>query len=189
MIEINFLNQRRVTLTKVDENDAVFQKYSIWVFSIALILFVIAAGINMFFVQNLKDVNDNEQSLTRKIDREENTELTFLVFSHKLKTVKDLYQNRSNKQQAIDYFSNLFGSQVFLSGMNYGGEGNSLSLRLTSENIFALERILTTLESQGVKEAFSSVTKSGLRRDDNGTYNIDIAVELLKEGDKNANTQ
>ena len=183
MLEINFLSQRRLTLTKVEEKDVVYQKYSSWVFGGVLLLFSIAAGFNIFFTQQLKKINTSEELFTKQIAGEESTELTYLVFAHKLKTVKKLYQNRSNKQQAIDYFSNLFGNQVFLSGMNYGGDTNELSLRLTSENVFALEKILNTLDSENVKNSFSSVTKSGLRRDNNGSYNLDIAIELLKQGE------
>lgn len=191
MTEINFLNQRRLSLAKVGEKDAIYQKYSLWAFGGALALFLIATGFNFFFVQRLKDLNKQEATLTSQISAEEETELTFLMFSHKLKTVKDIYQNRSNKQQAIDYFSNLFGNQVFLSGMNYGdGEkGNALSLRLTSENIFALEKILNTLDLDSVKQSFSTINRSGLRRENNGTYSIDLAVELLKQGDINASSQ
>lgn len=191
MNEINFLTQRRLTLSKVGEKDAIYQKYSLWVFTGTLVLFLIATGLNLFFVQSLKDLNLLESNLTKQIAGQEETELTFLMFSHKLKTVKDLYQNRSNKQQAIDYFSNLFGSQVFLSGMNYGDgeDGNALSLRLTSENVFSLEKILNTLDLDSVKKSFTSINKSGLRRESNGTYSIDIAVELLKQGDINANSQ
>jgi nitrogen fixation/metabolism regulation signal transduction histidine kinase len=186
MTEINFLTQRRLTLTKVGEKDAVYQKYSMWVFIGVISLFLIATGLNLYFSQQLSNLNQREKNLTSQISSEESTELTFLLFSHKLKTVKDLYQNRSNKQQAIDYFSNLFGSQVFLSGMSYGGttgSENSLSLRLTGENIFALEKLLNTLDMDDVKQAFTSIKKSGLRRENNGTYSVDIAVELLKQGE------
>ena len=192
MTEINFLSQRRLTLTKVGEKDALYQKYGLRVFAATLVIFVLAVGLNFFFVQQLKNLNQNEQNLTKQISSEEETELTFLMFSHKLKTVKDLYQNRSNKQQAIEYFSSLFGNKVFLSGMNYGGtEGNenALSLRLTGENIFALEKILNTLDLADVKKSFTSIKKSGLRREDNGTYSVDIAVELLKQGDSSGNNQ
>lgn len=189
MNEINFLSQRRLTLTKTEEQDAVYQKYALWAFGVALTLFLIATGVNLFFVNNLRNLNQQERNLTTQISDEEEVELTFLMFSHKLKTVKDLYQNRSNKQQAIDYFSNLFGGQVFLSGMNYGGEGNALSLRLTGENIFALEKILNTLDLDSTKQAFASINRSGLKRDDNATYSIDIAVELLKQGDTSGNTE
>lgn len=189
MSEINFLSQRRASLVKVGEKDAIYQKYSMWIFIGALVIFSITAGANIFLTQKLKKANSQEKLLTTEIAGEESVELTFLVFSHKLKTVKDLYQNRSNKQQAIEYFSNLFGNQVFLSGMNYGGEGNELTLRLTSEHIFALEKTLNSLDSETVKTNFSSVKKSGLRRDDTGSYNLDIAVELKKQGEQSGNPQ
>ena len=48
---------------------------------------------------------------------------------------------------------------------------------------FGGEKILNTLDSENVKNSFSSVTKSGLRRDNNGSYNLDIAIELLKQGE------
>ena len=107
-----------------------------------------------------------------------------MTYLGRLKSVREIYENRSNKQVAIDFFSNIFGEQVFLSGMNYGGEGNELTLRLTSDDIFAFENTLQVLDSEEVKNAFSSVTKRGLRRDENGSYSLDLAVELKKAGEQ-----
>lgn len=190
MAEINFLSLRRAGHTKVEKQDLVFRKYALTLFLAALTLFALSAGSNIFFTQQLKQLSTQQRTLTAQISNNEPIEVSFLIFSQKLKSIREIYENRSNKQQAIDYFSNIFGEQVFLSGMNYGGEGNQLTLRLTSEDIFAFENTLNVLDSQEVKNVFSSVTKSGLRRDDTGSYSLDLAVELKKAGEQaNANPQ
>lgn len=184
MSEINFLTQRRSTLSKTEEQDLVYRKYALWGLYAGLAFFLLAVGVSIFLTQRLRQANAQQRALTDQIASDEPVEISFLIFSQKLKSVREIYENRSDKQQAIDFFSNLFGDQVFLSGMSYGGEGNTLNLRLTSENIFALENTLDLLDSQQVTTAFSSVTKSGLRRGEAGNYSLDLAVELKKEGDQ-----
>jgi hypothetical protein len=184
MSDINFLTQRRSTLSKTEEQDLVYRKYAMWGLYAGLAFFLLTLGVNIFLTQRLRQANAQQKALTDQIASDEPVEMSFLIFSQKLKSVREIYENRSNKQQAIDFFSNLFGSQVFLSGMSYGGEGNELSLRLTSENVFALENTLDTLDSEEVTNNFSSVTKSGLRRSEAGTYSLDLAVELKREGEQ-----
>lgn len=190
MSEINFLSQRQAKLSKVDKQDLIYRRWTLIGFVVAIGFFLVAAGVNIWLNSRFQQVSTQQKTLSNQIEDDEPVEVSFLIFSQKLKSVREIYENRSNKQQAIDYFSNLFGDQVFLSGMNYGGEGNELTLRLTSENIFAFENTLDVLDSQAVSQTFSSVTKSGLRRDDSGSYSLDLAVELKKEGEQeNANAQ
>lgn len=186
MSEINFLSLRRSIVTKRDKQDVEYRKYGIIAFAIACVLFFSVAIYNFILTRQLRQAGTQQRVLNEQIVNNEDVELGFLVFTQKLKSVREIYENRSNKQQAIDYFSNIFGDQVFLSGMNYGerGRDNALSLRLTSENIFAFENTLNILDSEEVRSVFSSVTKSGLRRDDSGSYNLDIAVELRREGEQ-----
>jgi hypothetical protein len=184
MSDVNFLSRRRASLTKVEKQDLIYRKYTLALFVGALTFFALATGGNIFLTQRLRQLSAQQRSLTEQIANDEPVEVSFLIFSQKLKSVREIYENRSNKQVAIDFFSNIFGEQVFLSGMNYGGEGNELTLRLTSDDIFAFENTLQILDSDEVKSAFSSVTKSGLRRDENGSYSLDLAVELKKAGEQ-----
>lgn len=184
MSEVNFLTQRRAALTKTEERDTQYRRYALWGFFGAVILFGIAVGTNIFLTYQLRQANTRQQALTEQIANNEPIEVSFLIFSQKLKSVREIYENRSNKQHAIDFFSNLFGSDVFLSGMSYGGEGNQLSLRLTSENIFSLENTLGVLASPAVTTEFSALSKSGLRRGETGSYGLDLSVELKKQGEQ-----
>lgn len=187
MSEINFLTARRTSLGKLNRQDLIYRKYTLVAFLLAFGLFAIAAVTNLILNLRLNQVSSQAKALTGQIADNEPVEVSFLIFANKLKSVREIYENRSNKQQAIDYFSNLFGEQVFLSGMNYGGEDNQLTLRLTSRDIFAFENTLNVLDSDEVKNTFSSVSKSGLRRDETGGYSLDLAVELKKEGELPAN--
>lgn len=191
MSDINFLSRRQGKLTKVEKQDLVYHRWALTAFGVTCALFFAAAIVSLLLTGQLKQATAQQKALTQQIADNEPVETSFLIFSQKLKSVQEIYESRSNKQQAIDYFSNIFGDQVFLSGMNYGeqGQDNQLTLRLTSENIFAFEKTLTILDSDEVKNVFSSVTKSGLRRDETGNYNLDIAVELKKEGETTSAAQ
>ena len=135
MSDVNFLSRRRASLTKVEKQDLIYRKYTLALFIGALTFFALATGGNIFLTQRLRQLSAQQRSLTEQIANDEPVEVSFLIFSQKLKSVREIYENRSNKQVAIDFFSNIFGEQVFLSGMNYGGEGNELTLRLTSDDI------------------------------------------------------
>lgn len=186
MSDINFVSRRQASLSKTEKQDSLYRRWATIGFGIACALFFVAAGINLFLGRQLTQAAANQRALNQQIADNEPVEVSYLVFTHKLKSLREIYENRSNKQLAIDYFSNLFGEQVFVSGMNYGerGEDNTLTLRLTSENIFAFENTLNVLDSEEVKNVFSTVTKSGVRRDEAGSYNLDLSVELKKEGEQ-----
>ena len=169
-------------MTQVDKRDLLYRKYALIAFGVTAGIFFLAAGLNIFFNSRLNNLNQQNQSLTAQISNDESIEIGYLVFSQKLKSVEEIYENRSNKQQAIDFFSNIFGSQVFLSGMNYEEGKNALSLKLTSDDVFALDDTLAVLDSEEVSNVFSNVRKSGLRRDETGNYSLDISVELKTEG-------
>lgn len=183
MSEINFLTDRRRKLTKTDLQDAKYQKRSIIFLAVALVLFLIAIGSSFFLTSRLRSINQQQAAATAQITSEESIELSFLIFANKLKIIRDLYENRTNKQEAINFFSALFGDEIFLSGMDFGDNSNVLTLSLTSDNIFAFENTIGLLDSDEVKEVFSSLEKSGLRRDRDGSYNLDITVQLKKEGE------
>lgn len=184
MAEINFLSQRRSIVTRTDQQDLKLKKYALIGFGIAVTVFFVSAGANIFFTNRLNQLATQNKAVTDQIAQDEPVEINFLVFAQKLKSVQEIYENRSNKQQAIDFFSNIFGGQVFLSGMSYEEGENALSLRLTSEDVFAFDNTLAILDSEEVKNVFSGVEKSSLRRDENGTYSLDISVELKTEREK-----
>jgi len=107
-----------------------------------------------------------------------------LIFANKLSAIKEIFENRSDKQEAIGFFSNLFGESVFIAGMTYNGENGTLSLGSVSKNIFDLENTFALLDGQEVKSNFDSLKKSSLSRGDNGEYSMGLTVSLKKEGDQ-----
>lgn len=181
MIDINFLIQRRVTLTKVEKGDKKIYFIGIGFFLLSLTIFIIVFGTRFFFENSIKNSGQEQKSLQQVILNEEQTEVAFLIFSNKLKTIKNLFENRSDKQQAIGFFSELFGSNVFIGGMEYNEKESILSLKSTSNNVFDLEKTFNLLDNDDVKKRFSSLEKSGLSRKDDGSYSFQLLVGLKKE--------
>lgn len=181
MIDINFLSQRRVTLTNVEKKDKKVYYYALGLFVISLAIFVIIFGIGVYYNLQLKKASQQQQALRQSILNDEATEIAFLVFTNKLKSIKEIFENRSNKQQAIGFFSDLFGPKVFIGGMNYNAEEGLLSLQSSSNNIFTLEETFLLLENSSVTNQFNSLTKSNLSRIEDGSYNFQLTVGLKKE--------
>jgi hypothetical protein len=181
MIDINFLSQRRITLTKVEEGDKKTYLLSIAFFAISMAIFIIVFGTKIFFQNSIKKSTQTQKAIQQMILDEEPTEVAFLIFSNKLKTIKDLFENRSDKQEAIGFFSELFGPNVFIGGMEYNEKDSILSLKSTSSNIFELEKTFNLLNDNSVKEKFSSLEKTSLSRKDDGGYSFQLLVGLKKE--------
>lgn len=181
MIDINFLSQRRVTLTKVEKKDKQVYFYALGAFSVSLLVFIAIFGVGVFYNLQLKKASQQQQALRQTILSDESTEVAFLIFANKLKSIKDIFENRSNKQQAIGFFSDLFGPKVFIGGMSYDSDGGLLSLQSTSNNVFTLEETFSLLDSENVKSQFNTLAKSNLTRNEDGSYGFQLTVGLKKE--------
>lgn len=181
MIDINFLSQRRVTLTKVEKKDRQVYFYTLGFFSVCLLIFLIVFGVGVFYNLQLKKTTQQQQAFRQTILNDESTEIAFLVFANKLKSIKSIFETRSNKQHAIGFFSELFGPKVFIGGMSYDSEGGLLSLQSTSNNVFTLEETFSLLDSQSVLDQFNSLSKSNLTRVEDGSYSFQLTVGLKKE--------
>ncbi|MFZ5376717.1 MAG: hypothetical protein ACOZAN_03575 [Patescibacteria group bacterium] len=182
MQEINFVSKRRRALTKIEKKDHKLNDIAMVFFSICLGIFIVLMVIRAFFAFQLNKTAQKQKEIRQTIAQGEDVEVAFLIFANKLKAIEEIFSNRSDKQRAIDFFSTLFGSDVFIGAMNFKEGAEVLSLQYNSKNIFSLEEIFTILESEQVQNTFSSVNKSNLSRKDDGEYSFTITVALKKEG-------
>ena len=183
-MNINFLRKRNLKLNKFQKQDKTIFNYVLIYFSIATIITIGLLSTEIFFNSRLKSIKKQQDRVKNKITNSEDLELEFLFFANKLKFIKQIFEKRSDKQAAINYFSNLFSDQIYIDGIEYDGKGTTLSLRVKGTNVFYLEEVFSKLESDEVKQEFASLSKSGLRRNEDGSYNMNLIIGL-RQGTNN----
>lgn len=179
-MEINFLRDILAKSKKTSKQDKQIYQYSLIGFSVVVAIFLGLFSYRIYLSSQLKNVLSNQDKAKQSINNQGDVEVSFLVFTNKLKLIQTLFEERSDKQAAISYFSNLFGEGVYIEGMSFGGSGKTLLLTIASQDIFVLENVFEKLKNPEIKEKFSFVNKSNLRRENNGRYKVNLTISLIK---------
>lgn len=176
--DINFLQERRKILTRTQVGDKRLFQISVSFFGIAVAAFLIVVGTRVFYANRTKATLATQQTTRSQILGQEDTEKNYLIGITKLRTLLKLDREKINKQEAISYFSSVFGQNVLVRQIEYTGDDNLLTFRLRSENVFVLEDVFEKLNSNEIKERFIQVTPSNLRRTESGNYEMNVAVVI-----------
>lgn len=179
--EINFVQSRRKQLTKNQENDLKVFKIAGAVFGILIIVFLIALSINFYLQFRIKSIKDQEKRMETQILSNGLIEQSILVTTEKLKILSELFNQRYDKQAAIEYFSSIFGPEVLIKDINYAADEKILSLRVQATSIFILEQVFAQLSNPEVEQKFGIINKSELIRNDRGRYSMAITLSLDEE--------
>jgi len=183
MIEINFLSQQNTKLSAQQKKDRMFFRYSLITCIICLAVLTITSGINFYLGYRLKKVQAQVTSAKKQIDSDRSLEANYLFFVNKLTIIRELFDQRAEKQIAIGFFTDLFGPDITISGINYNMEEGILSLKVTSPHVFILEHAFEVLEDPKVKEQFASLTKTDLTRQSTGEYVFSLTVSFSEESE------
>jgi hypothetical protein len=106
-----------------------------------------------------------------------------LFFVDKLKIIRQLFDNRSDKQIAMGFFQDLFGPNINISGLTYDMETGILSLTVSSPHVFYLEEALDVLDDPAVKKHFATMTKTALTRNLDASYNFRLNVSFSEDSE------
>lgn len=178
MIEINFLSRLNQTLSVQQQKDKRLSRWAFGAFMVVMVCFVFVFAINLYLGYRVKRVEAQTEAAKKQIDSERELEASYLFFVNKLVIIRELFDQRADKQVAMNYFSELFGPEVTISGLNFNMEKGILALQLASPHVFVLENAFNTLDQSDVREQFVSLTKSNLTRQDNGQYNFTLTLSL-----------
>jgi len=181
MREINFLQHRRKKLTKLQERDRHYLQLAAILF---IIIFSLAAAVvfaRIFYSRRYQNILSSQQNVEQEILSQESVEKDFIVMMSKIAVLKKIYDQRQDKQQAINYFSTIFGPQVLIKQIEYAGNDNLLTFVLSADNVFVMDRVFAILNSEEIKNKYAQVTPSNLHRLESGEYQINVAVVLREK--------
>jgi len=180
MPEINFLRERRKKLTKAQVQDKKLFKLSEIGFGLTIAVFTLIFGVHLFFTQRLATLIKTQEQIRTEILGNEQIEKNLVVMVSKINILSERYKQRRDKQQAINYFGTVFGPNVSVKQIEFDGTDNLLTFTLSAKDVFSIDTVLSTLNSQEVKDKFIKVSPSNLRRTEEATYQISIAVVLAE---------
>ena len=183
MKDINFLSQQNRELSGQQKKDAQILKYATIGFAAVAVVFIILFGTRFYFQYKLKNLQTQISTVSQQIDSSQELEANYLFFIDKLKIIKQLFDQRSNKQIALSYFSSLFGPEITISGLTYNMEEGILSLRVLSPHVFYLEEAFDVLDDSNVTKHFVTLNKTNLSRTETGEYAFSLTVTFKEDSD------
>jgi hypothetical protein len=178
--EINFLSERRRTITKQEKLDKRLVKMAAIFLSMVLVVVTVVLGTTLYIQSRLRQVQAQQQTIRGQITDGRATEEAFVIFVRKLTSLAQLDQARQDKRDTIAYFSTIFGQNVFVQSIEFDQKNKLLIFRIQSDDVFALKNVLNVVNSADVAQKFQSVNPSDLARMSDGTYQLSIAVAIKK---------
>lgn len=175
---INFVSERHRQLTKTQLQD---QRWLKWSVVACLVVVIGAIGVfsgQLYSTYQLTQLEARQKALSSTVISQDSTERSYLITLNKLKTLSQLLAARSNKQEALGFFTSLFGSDVIVRELNFQAEDQVMSFGLEAASVFSLEKVLELLGSADVKARFGTVATSELRRTDEATYTVMVTINL-----------
>lgn len=178
--QINFLAERRKALTKTEIQDRKVMKIASVIFGTVFTVFLIVFAVRFYFDRQLFQVREAQKSARAQILNDESIERSFVIFVYKLTALTNLTQDKQEKNQAITFFSNLFGDDVLIRQMSFLEKEKILSLKIQLDSIFSLRQVFDLLNSQQVRDQFVSINPSDLMRTPGGDYEM-VITAVVKE--------
>ncbi|GIK83555.1 MAG: hypothetical protein BroJett025_01770 [Patescibacteria group bacterium] len=186
---INFVGERRKKLTQAQKQDQKILKIAINALIGVFAVFLIVVGVRFYFVFRVKDIKDTEAQIRTRILANEPVEKDYIIFAQKLKKLALFFGRRKDKQEALVFFSEVFGPDVIVSGIDYSSdEEDVVSFTIKAPNVFVMERVFATLQEEQVTSVYPNIRKSSMRRSATGNYTVDLAVVLAAENPSPAPT-
>jgi hypothetical protein len=181
---INFLSTKHRKATEQQKQDKKLFRYAVIAFSGILAILLVAVGFSFFLQFQLNASQNKAKDLERQILANEAIEKSAVVLAKKVSVLKTLLEERQDKQQALEFFSNLFGSNVVLKDITYQATEGLLSLRVQAFSVFELEQVFNRLKEEETVARYGNVATSDLRRDQEGAYSLNLTISLVKEKPK-----
>ncbi len=174
---INFVSTTRKELSKVQQQDRVFFRYALMAVAVVFAFFLIALAGRLFFMFQLRSVETRQEQTRNAIISHEQLEADYTVFVHKLKALGQLFGKRKEKQEALIFFSEVFGPDVEVSGIDYtSSRSDQLIFSIRAPSIFVIESVFEILKRDDVVSRYKEISKDNLRRGNDGSYNAHLTV-------------
>jgi hypothetical protein len=174
--EINFLEERRKRVSKLNKLDQKYFQWSIIGFSVVLVICLIVFAVRFYLSRQVTGLKNDQATTRAQILNNQDAERSFVLFVHKLSALAEIYQNRQDKKEAITYFTKVFGPDVLVTQIEFDQTTKLLQFHLKAKDIFTIEKVMDQIYSEEVRQKFTSVNPSELSRQPDGSYQLVVSV-------------
>ncbi len=179
---INFVGDRRKRLSRLQKQDKKIMQIATNILVVVFIIFLVVLGLRVFYLFRVKKIKDEQKNVKQIILSHEDIEKEYVVFAQKLKQLTVLFGKRKDKQDALVFFSHIFGDDVIVSGIDYSSaDEDVVSFTIKTPNVFVMDRVFQKLASEQVASVYPKIAKSNMNRSDTGNYTLNLAVVLLSK--------
>jgi len=175
---INFLNQHRENIVERQQRERTWFRWSIGFFAFVAVLSAALVGATFFIQFRINTTQQRISAVEQQVLAQQDVEESVVILVEKLKTLAQLLEIRSDKQEALSFFTDLFGSQVLVRQIAYEADSSILSLRLETPSYFTLQNMFELLDRPETREQYPFISKSELRRSQSAAYSMAITVIL-----------
>ncbi len=181
---INFVSDRRKNLTKSQKQDKKIMGIMINVLIGVFVVFLVVLILRFTYIFKVKTVADEQKNIKNVILSNEDIEKEYVIFAQKLKKLSVFFGKRKDKQEALTFFSNIFGEDVIVSGIDYSSaDKDTVSFTIKTPSIFVMERVFAVLKTTDVTSNYPNITKSNMRRSASGNYTLNLTIMLVSAQD------
>ena len=180
VIEINFVADVHRRLAKTYKKDRVWFKAGVGIFVGVFVLFLGVVGVRFYFISQLSTLQQQELQAKNAITANEQLEKEYTIFTKKLNLLTTLFDQRLDKQSAVDFFTTLFGSEVLIRELDYGGTTGDLQFVIEAPSVFVLDTVVSKLKEVQFSNQYKSINTSELQRSTTGSWTMRIAIDVSK---------
>jgi hypothetical protein len=179
---VNFVKHRRKALNKQQQLDQKLFRWAAVALTLVFLIFLASLGTRLALAFNVKTLEDQQDQYRQLVINQEENERSFVIFVAKINSLVDLFAKRRDKQEAIQFFTGSFDNDVLISDITYDADEAILAFGLESHDVFTLEKVFQTVQSQSVRDKFQQIKLSELKRGPDGQYRL--AVTVILKGDE-----
>jgi hypothetical protein len=178
--QINFLAERQKGISKQQQQDMRSLRLFAVVLGFACVTASIIYGLFFFYTYRFTTIKTQEKAIRNQIVGNQENEAAFVVYARKLATLTTIYKDRQDKNNIISYFSELFGNDVIITGIDFDQKDKLLHFKVKSNDVFVFQRVLAVANSEQVKNDFPTLGLSTLSRKEDASYEVTISVPITK---------
>lgn len=179
-LDINFLRQRRKKIQQVEVADKRLAYFVGYVLISVVVVAGISVALTFWFSSRIQAVVKEQRDVTNQIGAMSQLEAEYLTIAQKASAITVLMKNKSAKQEAVEYFSQIFAQyQADISELDFTDD-DSVEFHITTPDIFNFDPLLVRLRSDEVRLKYPLMTVSNVARTKAGAYVVEVSVKLAK---------
>ncbi len=177
--EINFLAKNKAQLEARNKSDRQSFLFISVLGSITVVFFLTLLGIQIYYRQQIEQVQKNIDAVTNQLNLDESVTATYLTFHSKLAKLEELIAQRNAGTQALrDMYLHFTTENTAVKNTTYDYYTKNVELTLSCNSVFALSQLVSLIQDSAFREKYQKIEMLSLRRSNNGNYTLEVSIEL-----------